>query len=170
MILGMSVPTFTLVHVILSLVGILAGLIVVARMFGSNLVSGWAALFLATTVLTSVTGFFFPRDQILPSHVVGIISLVLLAVALFALYARHVTGPWRWAYVATAVASLYLNVFVAIVQAFQKIAPLHALAPTQTEPAFVVVQAIVLLLFVGIGIFAVRAFHPQAGFGETSAA
>jgi hypothetical protein len=126
MILGMSTSTFTLVHVILSLIGIFTGLVVLFAMFGSKTASGWTALFLATTVLTSVTGFFFPRDQLLPSHIVGIISLVVLAVAIFAFYVRHLAGPWRWIYVAGAVLALYLNVFVGVVQAFQKAAFLKA--------------------------------------------
>jgi hypothetical protein len=162
MILGMSISTFTLFHVILSLVGIVAGLVVLIGMFGSKKLEGWTALFLATTVLTSVTGYFFPRDHILPSHIVGFISLVVLAIALYALYARHLVARWRWIYVVSAVASLYLNVFVAVVQAFAKIEPLKALAPTQAEPPFVVAQGVVLLLFIALGIVAIRAFHPQA--------
>jgi hypothetical protein len=161
MILGVSTPTFTLVHVILSLMGIVAGLVVVFGMFGSKKLDAWTALFLATTVLTSVTGFFFPRDHILPSHIVGLISLVALPVAIFALYARRLAGPWRWIYVVAAVAALYLNVFVGVVQSFLKLQPLNALAPTQTEPPFVAVQGVVLLLFVVLGIVALRTFHPQ---------
>jgi len=162
MILGMSVATFTTFHVVLSLVGILAGLVVVYGMLGSKQFDTWTAIFLATTVLTSVTGFFFPRDKILPSHIVGVISLVVLVIAIFALYARRLDGSWRWIYVVSAVASLYLNVFVLVVQSFLKLEPLKALAPTQSEPPFVVVQAIVLLLFIGLGLWALRSFHPQA--------
>jgi hypothetical protein len=162
MILGMSTSTFTLVHVILSLIGIATGLVVLFAMFGSKTASGWTALFLATTVLTSVTGFFFPRDQLLPSHIVGIISLVVLAVAIFALYVRRLAGSWRWIYVAGAVLALYLNVFVGVVQAFQKLTFLKALAPNQSEPPFVIAQLVVLVLFMVLGIAAVRAFHPQA--------
>jgi len=161
MILGISTSTFTLVHVILSLVGIFAGAIVLFGMFSSKRLEGWTALFLATTVLTSVTGFPFPRDHILPSHIVGVISLVVLAIAIFALYSRHLTGPWRWIYVAGAVVALYLNVFVAVVQAFQKVPSLNALAPTQSDPAFIVTQLVVLGIFVVLGIVAVRSFHPQ---------
>ena len=162
MILGMSTSTFTLVHVVLSLVGILAGLVVVFGMFGSKKLDGWTALFLATTVLTSVTGFFFPFDKILPSHIVGIISLVVLALAILALYAFHLAGPWRWIYVVSAMLALYLNVFVGVVQAFQKLPLLASLAPTQSEPPFLIAQAVVLVIFVGLGIAAVRAFHPPA--------
>ena len=162
MILGMSTSTFTLVHVILSLVGIFAGAIVLFGMFSSKKLEGWTALFLATTVLTSVTGFPFPRDHILPSHIVGVISLVVLAIAIFALYSRHLAGPWRWIYVASAVVALYLNAFVAVVQAFQKVPSLNALAPTQSDPVFIVTQLVVLGIFVVLGIVAARSFRPQA--------
>jgi hypothetical protein len=160
MILGMSTSTFTLVHVILSLVGIFAGLVVVFGMLGSKKADGWTALFLATSVLTSVTGFFFPFDKILPSHIVGVISLVVLAIAILALYVLHLAGPWRWIYVVSAMAGLYLNVFVGVVQAFQKLPLLASLAPTQSEPPYLIAQAIVLVIFVGLGIAAVRSFHP----------
>ena len=162
MILGMSLSTFTLVHMVLSLVGILAGLVVLVGMLRSQRLSGWTALFLATTVLTSVTGFFFPFERLLPSHIVGIISLVVLAATLWALYVRHLAGAWRWIYVSTAVLALYLNVFVGVVQAFLKFPFLKALAPTQTEPSFVIAQAAVLVLFVVLGILAARSFHPES--------
>src|SRR4051812_47518109 len=110
MVLGLSLSTFTLLHVIISLVGIAAGLVVLFGMLASNRLPGWTALFLATTVLTSVTGYFFPVDGILPSHIVGAISLAILAVAVFALYSRAAAGSWRWVYVVTAVFALYLNV------------------------------------------------------------
>ena len=161
MILGMSTSTFTLVHVVLSLVGIFAGLVVVFGMFNSKTLDGWTALFLATTVLTSVTGFPFPRDHIPPSHIVGIISLVVLAIAIYALYSRHLAGPWRWIYVVTAVVALYLNVFVAVVQSFMKVPMLNALAPTQSEPPFAIAQSVVLLVFIALGVVALRSFHPQ---------
>jgi hypothetical protein len=161
MILGMSIETFTLVHVVLSLIGILAGFVVVFGMFASRLPSGWTGLFLATTILTSVTGYFFPRDHILPSHIVGAISLVLLAFAVFALYSKRLAGSWRWIFVVTVVASLYLNVFVAVFQAFLKVPAIHALAPTQAEPPFMVAQVAVLVLFIVFGVFAVRRFHPR---------
>jgi hypothetical protein len=169
MILGMSTSTFTLVHVGLSLVGILAGLVVLFGMFGAKRLDGWTALFLATTVLTSVTGYFFPRDHILPSHIVGAVSLVVLAIAIFALYSRHLAGPWRWIYVTAAVVSLYLNVFVGVVQSFLKVPMLNALAPTQSETPFVVAQFIVLAVFIVLGIAAVRSFHPQTGAQALSA-
>jgi hypothetical protein len=161
MILGMSVATFTTLHVVLSLVGILAGLVVVYGMLGSKQLDAWTTVFLAFTVLTSVTGFFFPRDKILPSHIVGLISLVVLAIAIFALYARRLSGSWRWIYVVSAILSLYLNVFVLVVQSFLKLEPLKALAPTQSEPPFAIAQGIVLVIFIGLGVWALRAFHPQ---------
>ncbi len=161
MILGMSISTFTLFHVILSLIGIAAGLVVLFGLLTSSKLEGWTALFLATTVLTSVTGFFFPRAQLLPSHIVGIISLVVLAVALIALYVYHLVRSWRWIYVASAVLALYLNVFVGVVQAFLKVPFLNALAPTQNEPPFLIAQVVVLAIFVVLGIMAVRSFHPK---------
>ena len=161
MILGMSVATFTLVHVALSLVGILTGLVVLFGMFSSKKLPTSTALFLATTVLTSATGFFFPRDHILPAHIVGVISLAVLAVAIFALYERQLAGSWRWIYVAGAVVALYLNVFVGVVQAFQKLPFLASLAPTQSEPPFVVAQVVVLVIFIALGILALRSFHPR---------
>ena len=163
MILGMSVSTFTGVHVVLSLIGIFSGFIVLFGMFGARRLPGWTAEFLLTTVLTSVTGFFFPRDHLLPSHVVGIISLVLLALAILALYGYRLARSWRWIYVAGAVAALYLNVFVGVVEAFQKLTFLQPLAPTQTEPPFLIAQAVVLAVFVLFGIVAVRSFYPESG-------
>ncbi|MBO0763004.1 MAG: hypothetical protein J2P50_00160 [Hyphomicrobiaceae bacterium] len=163
MTLGLSASAFTTLHVVISLVGILSGLVVFYGMLASQRLGGWTALFLATTLLTSVTGFMFPFSGLLPSHVVGTISLVLLAVALLALYAFRLSGAWRWVYVATAVAALYLNVFVGVVQAFQKLAILQPLAPTQSEPPFAVTQIAVLVLFLALGFLAVRRFHPAAG-------
>jgi len=165
MILGMSISTFTFVHTALSLVGIFAGLIVLFGMFSSKRLEGWTAVFLFTTVLTSVTGFFFPVDRILPSHVVGVISLVVLAVTLAALYLYRLAGRWRGLYVATAVFALYLNVFVGVVQAFGKVPFLNAIAPTQKDLPFIVAQGVVLLIFIYLGIKAVRSFHPEAVAG-----
>src|SRR6266498_983518 len=149
MILGMSTATFTTLHVILSLIGIVSGIIALFGMLGARRPGGWTALFLATTVLTSVTGFFFPRDHLLPSHIVGVISLVVLAVAILALYGYRLARSWRWIYVASAGVALYLNVFVGVVQAFQKLPFLKPLAPTQSEPPFLITQLVVLALFVG---------------------
>ncbi|MGP0089784.1 MAG: hypothetical protein ACLPKB_07470 [Xanthobacteraceae bacterium] len=158
----MSTSTFTAVHVILSLIGIVTGLIVLFGMLGGKRLDGLTAIFLATTVLTSVTGFLFHSASFGPPHVVGVISLVVLAVAILALYAYHLAGAWRWVYVVSAVLALYFNVFVGVVQAFQKLPALSALAPTQSEPPFLVAQLVVLAVFVLLGIVAVKSFHPDA--------
>jgi hypothetical protein len=163
MTLGLSLSAFTTLHVAISLIGIASGIIVLYGMLASRKRDGWTALFLATTILTSVTGFMFPFNGLLPSHIVGAISLALLALALLALYIFRLAGPWRWVYVATAVTALYLNVFVGVVQAFQKLAFLQPLAPTQSEPPFAVAQIVVLALFLGLGVLATRRFHPAAG-------
>jgi hypothetical protein len=160
MILGLSTSTYTLVHVVISLVGIGSGLLVLFGMIESKKLPGWTALFLATTVLTSVTGFFFPHDHVLPSHIVGIISLGVLALAILALYVYRLAGSWRWIYVTGAVVALYLNVFVGVVQSFQKVSFLQPLAPTQSEPPFLVTQVVVLVAFIVLGIVAARKFHP----------
>jgi hypothetical protein len=144
----------------LSLVGIASGVIVLYGMLGAKRLEGLTALFLATTVLTSVTAFFFPFTTLGPSQIVGIISLVVLAAALVALYACHLAGPWRWIYVVGAVVALYLNVFVGVVQAFRKIPALTALAPTQSEPPFAIAQLVVMAIFIVLGFMAVRRFHP----------
>ena len=170
MILGMSIPTFTIVHTALSLVGIFTGLLVLFGMFSSRRLAGWTLVFLVTTVLTSVTGFFFPVERILPSHVVGVISLVVLAVTLAALYIYRLAGSWRWLYVATAVFALYLNVFVGIVQAFGKVPFLNALAPKQTDLPFIVAQGVVLVIFVYLGVKALRSFHPEISAGTARGA
>ena len=162
MILGMSISAFTVLHVALSLVGILAGFVVVAAMFGSKPVNGWTALFLITTVLTSVTGFLFPVDKVLPSHIVGVVSLAVLIIAIVAFYGARLARSWRWIYVVAAVVSLYLNVFVLVAQAFLKVGFLNALAPKGSEPAFIIAQAIVLVIFIALGIKAVRSFHPES--------
>jgi len=164
MVLGMSLATFTLLHVIISLVGIVTGFVVLYGLFGANRMSGMTALFLITTILTSATGFLFPFTQLLPSHMIGILSLVLLAVACFALYSKRLVGAWRWIYVLTAMIALYLNVFVLIIQSFLKIGPLHALAPSvpPSEPPFAIVQGVVLVLFIVGIVVAVRKFRPPA--------
>jgi hypothetical protein len=161
MILGMSTATFTLVHVIISLIGIASGFIVLFGLLNANRFDGWTALFLTTTVLTSVTGFLFPTTVILPSQIVGVISLVALGIAIFALYRSHLAGAWRWVYVTSALFALYLNVFVGVVQSFQKLAFLKPLAPTQSEAPFLIAQLVVMGLFVLLGILAVKKFHPQ---------
>jgi hypothetical protein len=165
MILGMSLVVF--VHVILSLIGIAAGFVAMFGMLGSNRMPGWTALFLATTILTNVTGFLIPPflfDKLLPSHMIGILSLLLLAIACVALYGARLSGAWRWIYVLTALLSLYLNTFVLVIQSFLKIGPLHALAPSvpPSEPPFAILQGIVLVFFVIMIIGAIRRFRPLA--------
>jgi hypothetical protein len=128
-------------------------------MLAAKRLDGWTAVFLATTVATSVTGFFFPFHKFLPSHALGIISLVVLPIAIFARYRRHLAGHWRGAYVITSVMALYLNVFVLVVQLFRKVPALNAMAPTQTEPPFKLTQLVVLILFVVLGIFATIRFR-----------
>ena len=164
MVLGMSLATFTLLHVIISLIAIVTGLVVMSGMLGSRPMPGLTAFFLLFTILTSVTGFLFPVIQLLPSHMVGILSLVLLAIACIALYGMRLAGVWRSIYVVTAMASLYLNEFELVVQGFLKIPALHALAPSvpPAGPVFAVVQGIVLLFFVLVIIGAWRRFKPMA--------
>ena len=161
MILGMSTSTFTLGHVLLSLVGIGSGFVVLFGLLARKRLDGWTALFLATTVATSVTGFGFPFDHLLPSHKVGIISLLVLALAIVARYPLRLAGAWRRVYVICAVIALYLDVFVGVVQAFLKVPALNAMAPTQSEPPFAVVQVFVLALFVGLGIVAAIRFRAE---------
>jgi hypothetical protein len=160
MILGMSLATFTQFHVIISLIAIVTGIIVVLGMLSAKRLPGMTAVFLITTVATSVTGFMFPQPFD-AADVVGIISLVFLALAILALYAYQLAGAWRGLYVVGAVVSLYLNCFVLVVQSFAKVPFFHALAPTQKEPPFAVAQGVVLILFIGIGIAAFRKFRPM---------
>lgn len=153
--------TFTLIHVVISLVGIGSGLVVVYGLLAGRRLGGWTALFLATTVATSVTGFGFPFERLLPSHKIGIISLVVLAVAILARYAFHLVGAWRWVYVVSAVAALYLNCFVGVVQAFQNVPALKAMAPTQSEPPFLLTQLVVLALFIALAVGAAIRFRTE---------
>ncbi|MFZ1129857.1 MAG: hypothetical protein WCA97_13945 [Terriglobales bacterium] len=157
MIFGMT--TLTFVHVLISLAGILSGLVVVFGMRSGKRLESWTALFLVTTILTSVTGFFFPFNGITPGIVVGILSLVVLAAAMFARYRRDLLGGWRRTYVISAVLALYFNVFVLVVQLFEKVPALHALAPKGSEPPFAITQVIVLAIFVALGIAAVKGFR-----------
>ena len=163
MILGMSLATFTAFHVVLSLIGIGAGLVVLIGMLGSKRLPGWTAVFLVTTILTSVTGFLFPSKQFGAPHLFGVISLVALAVALLGLYGKKLAGPWRWLYVGTAVLALYLNVFVGVVQAFQKLAPLEPAGADAIRAAHSPSRScVVLALFVVLGIRAVKRFRPAS--------
>jgi hypothetical protein len=149
------------VHVALSLIGIVSGLVVLYGLLTGRPLGGWTALFLATTILTSITGFPLAPFGFDPARAVGVVSLVLLALAVAALYLFRLAGAWRQVYVGSAIAALYLNVFVGVVQAFQKLPFLQPLAPTQSEPPFLVAQVAVLALFIVLGIVAVIRFHPE---------
>jgi hypothetical protein len=169
MILGMSLSTFVFVHVIISLVGIGAGFIVMFGMLGSNRMPGLTAIFLLLTILTSATGFLIPPllfEKLLPSHMIGVLSLILLAIACYALYGQKLSGSWRWIYVLTALLAQYFNVFVLVIQSFLKVGPLHALAPSvpPSEPPFAIAQGIVLVFFIIVIIGAIRRFHPAPQF------
>lgn len=158
--LGMT--SFTLVHVILSLVGILTGFVAVFGMISGKRLDGWTAIFLVTTALTSITGFLLPFHKLLPSHILGIISLVVLAEAIPARYVKHLAGAWRKTYAITATIALYLNVFVLVAQLFMKVPALHAMAPNGSEPPFLVSQIVVMAVFVVIAIAAAIKFQPGA--------
>ena len=162
MIFGMTTATYTFIHVVISLVGIFSGFVVLFGLLPSKRLDGWTALFMVTTVATSVTGYAFPTEHLMPSQVVGASSLVVLTVAIIARYGRHLAGAWRKTYVITAAIALYLNVFVAIVQAFVKVPALKALAPTQHEPPFLVAQLGATALFVVLTIVAATKFRDGA--------
>jgi hypothetical protein len=158
MILGMSTATYTFLHIFISLIGIGSGLAVIYGFLTGRHFDRVAALFLVTTVLTSVTGFGFPFEHLLPSHKVGIISLIVLAIAIPARYVFHLQHAWRWIYVVTASTALYLNVFVLVVQLFRKVPALTALAPTQTEAPFLLVQTIVFAIYIALTMLGVKNF------------
>jgi hypothetical protein len=160
MIFGLT--TFTLIHVVLSLVGIFAGLVVAGGLVAGKRLDGWTGLFLVTTVLTNVTGFGFPFVSFLPSHAVGILSLVVLCAVIVARYWKRLAGAWRRTYVIGAVLALYLNVFVLLNQLFRRIPALIVAAPTQKEPPFLATQLVVLTLFVWLGRAAVKGFRGEA--------
>jgi hypothetical protein len=167
MIVGMSVETFTLVHVIITLVAIASSFIVMFGMLASKRLPGWTAICLLFTVLTSVTGFMFPIHGFTPALGTGIISMILLALALYGLYAKRLFGAWRWIYVVTAVAAFWFNVFVLLVQSFEKVKLLNAAAPMVGPPFaepvnthFVIAQGVALLFFVVMGFLAAKKFHP----------
>ena len=161
MVFGMSLQTYTLIHVVISLIGIGSGLVVLFGMFSGKRLNRLTALFLVTTALTSITGFGFPFERLLPSHIIAIISLVVLAVCIVARYGLQMAGKWRAICAITAVTALYLNVFVLVAQGFLKVPALHALAPKGNEPPFAIVQGIVLVLFIMLGVRAVKKFHPE---------
>jgi hypothetical protein len=150
------------IHVGLSLIGIVSGLIVLYGLLTGQALGGWTALFLATTILTSITGFPLAPFGFDPPRAIGILSLILLAIAVGAYYLFHLAGLWRWVYVVTAMAALWLNCFVLVFQGFLKVQALHDLAPTQSEPPFLVAQGAVLILFLVLGLVALRKFHPKA--------
>lgn len=161
MVLGViPISAFTVLHVIISLAAIASGIVVVGGMIGSHRLPGWTAVFLALTVLTSVTGFLFPIRSFTPALGTGIISMIVLLIALVALYGRHLARRWRWVYILTAVLALWFNVFALIVQAFLKVPSLHALAPNGNEPAFLATQAAVLVVFILLGAAAAVRFRP----------
>lgn len=157
-----EMPPLTLAHVIISLIAIASGFVVLTGLINAKMLEGWTAIFLATTVLTSVSGFFLPAAHLMPSHVVGIISLIVLAAAIVARYLYHLRSGWRGTYVVTAMIAFYLNVFVLVAQLFAKVPSLKALAPTQTEAPFVIAQLVVMTLFVVLTVVANRGFR---GFG-----
>ena len=159
MLLGMSLHAFTVFHVVLSLIGIGSGFVVIYGFLVARDFKWWTLVFLVTTALTSLTGFLFPVPHLLPSHVVGILSLVVLTGAIVARYSGYSAGRWQTFYVVCATIALYFNVFVLVAQLFKHVAVLKALAPTQSEPPFMVAQVIVLAAFVALGIFSVKRFR-----------
>jgi hypothetical protein len=160
--LGLSLSTFTTVHVILCLVAIASGLIVVVGLLASKPLDGWTAIYLGSAIAASATGFGFPFDQLLPSHYLGMISLVVLIVAALARYPFHLAGAWRWVYAVGAALGVYFQIFVAIAQLFQKAPALHALAPTQSERPFAIAQGVALVIFVALTVAAAIKFRPLA--------
>lgn len=161
MVLGMSLQAYTTIHVVISLIGIVSGIVVLAGMLANRRLDRWTALFLATTVLTSVTGFCFPFREVTPGIVLGVLSLIALVLAIVARYVRQMAGGWRRTYVIAAVVSLYFNVFVLVVQSFEKVPALHALAPTQKEAPFGITQLAVLIAFAVLGVMAVKKFRAE---------
>jgi len=157
----MILHIYTIIHTLISLIAIFTGLIVVFGMIGGKRLDGWTKWFLITAVLTTATGFFFPFHGFTPAIGLGIISLPFLALTIFARYPKHLAGAWRWIYVIGAVICLYFNLFVLVVQAFEKIPALHAMAPTQTEPPFKLAQLIVLVVSALLAIIAAIRFHPE---------
>lgn len=156
-----GIHTFIMIHVVLSLIGIFSGFIVVSGMLRNKLLEGWTVLFLASTVLTSMTSLYFRVPFFSTTIAVAIISLIVLAVAILALYGYRLAGPWRWSFVMGAVLALYLNVFLAVAQLFKKVQLLRSMAPTLSEPPFYAVQLVVMIIFIMIGARALRSFHPE---------
>ena len=151
--------TFTLIHTALSLAGLFAGFMMAGGMLAGKRLDGSIALFLVTTIATNVTAFGFATDEILPSHIIAALSLVLLAVAVVARYVRGLAGAWRTTFVVTSLVALYFNVFVLIVQLFLKVPVMRDLAPTQSEPPFAITQGVALVACIALGVRAVRMFR-----------
>jgi hypothetical protein len=157
----MILRIYTIVHTLLSLVGIFTGFVVLFGLLAGKRLDGWTKWFLITTAATVVTGFLFPFHGLTPAINLGIIASVILAITIYARYPGRLVGAWRWVYVIGALLSLYFNVFVAIVQSFQKLPALHALAPTQTEPPFAITQLVTLALFIILIIAGVVRFRVE---------
>jgi hypothetical protein len=157
--MSFDVTTLLGFHVVVSLIGIATGLVVLFGLMTNKKLEGLTLIFLATTLATSFTGFLFPVQQLLPSHIVGAISIVVLLFAIVARYGSHLAGSWRWIYVVTAVMALYLNVFVLVAQLFLKVPELAAIAPTQQDPPFIITQTVVLVLFIIAGGISVLRFR-----------
>jgi hypothetical protein len=163
MLLGLSFAAFTALHVAISLVAIGAGLMAVGAMLAGQWLGGWTALFLGFTALTAATGYLFPADAVTPAHAVGVLTLLAVAVAAFALYVRRLERGWRTAYIVAALAALYFNSFVGLVQTFQKQPALVELAPTQAAAPFAAAQGLLLAVFVALGLMVARRFQRPAG-------
>lgn len=162
MVLGMSLATYTLIHVVISLIGIASGLLVMFGLMKGKRLAVTTSIFLVTTVLTSLTGFGFPFTKLLPAHILAILSLIDLAIAIPALYVFHLSGGWRKTYVITSGIALYFNCFVLVVQGFEKVPALYALAPTQKEPPFAIAQLLLMLVFITLTTLAVKGFRQAA--------
>jgi len=163
----MILQIYTIVHTLVSLVAIFTGFVVLFGLLAGNRLDVWTKWFLITAVATTATSFFFPFHGITPAIKLGIISAFVLAITSYARYPRDLAGAWRWIYVIGAVVSLYFNVFVLIVQSFEKIPALHAMAPTQTEQPFKLTQLVALALFVLLTIVSVIRFHPERRIAAT---
>ena len=157
----MILQSYTIIHTLISLIAIFTGLVVLLGMLGGKRLDGWTKWFLITAVATTVTGFFFPFHGFTPAIGLGIISLPFLAITIFARYPKHLAGAWRWIYAIGAVICLYFNLFVLVVQLFEKVPALHAMAPTQTESPFKLTQVCVLVVSAVLALIAVIRFHPE---------
>lgn len=169
MMLGMSLETFTIVHVVISVIAILSGFVVVFGMLGGKQLNGSTVLFLTAAVLTNVTGFMFPFEKVTPGIIVGCISMVVLAIGIAARYAFHMTGAWRSTYAVLATLALYFNCFVLVAQSFEHVPALHTLAPTGSEPPFAVAQLVVLVAFIVLGTLATKRFRRAAPGAKAAA-